>query len=194
MRSLRFRLHTLYCGSSVPWATCWPPRPLLETILSQMFAILVAHPWSVTSSHSHGTIFQDGWHKALVLGCLPLAAPVGLSPLLILTLCGPERVLVVSTGCQRGGGEVRTRTGPPDPFPIDNTDQREPQVITATMHTSDLASHQKTLHSKSKCKVRDGCAFCRSEAGHSSLFVCVPVLGAYGSPQQKPPPQGTLGQ
>ena len=26
-----------------------------------------------------------------------LAAPIGLSPLLILTLCGPERVLVVST-------------------------------------------------------------------------------------------------
>ena len=30
------------------------------------------------------------------LVCL-LAAPIGLSPLLILTLCGPERVLVVST-------------------------------------------------------------------------------------------------
>ena len=29
--------------------------------------------------------------------CLPLAAPIGLSPLLILTLCGSERVLVVST-------------------------------------------------------------------------------------------------
>ena len=38
-----------------------------------------------------------GWHKASVSGCLPLAAPIGLSPLLILTLCGPERVLVVST-------------------------------------------------------------------------------------------------
>ena len=38
-----------------------------------------------------------GWHKASVLGCLPLAAPIGLSPLLIRTLCGPERVLVVST-------------------------------------------------------------------------------------------------
>ena len=35
--------------------------------------------------------------KASVFGCLPLAAPIGLSPLLILTLCGPERVLVVST-------------------------------------------------------------------------------------------------
>ena len=38
-----------------------------------------------------------GWHKAQVSDCLPLAAPIGLSPLLILTLCGPERVLVVST-------------------------------------------------------------------------------------------------
>ena len=37
------------------------------------------------------------WHKASAFGCLPLAAPIGLSPLLILTLCGPERVLVVST-------------------------------------------------------------------------------------------------
>ena len=38
-----------------------------------------------------------GWHKASVSDCVPLAAPIGLSPLLILTLCGPERVLVVST-------------------------------------------------------------------------------------------------
>ena len=38
-----------------------------------------------------------GWHKASVSDCLPLAAPTGLSPLLILTLCGSERVLVVST-------------------------------------------------------------------------------------------------
>ena len=38
-----------------------------------------------------------GWHKASVSDCLRLAAPIDLSPLLILTLCGPERVLVVST-------------------------------------------------------------------------------------------------
>ena len=37
------------------------------------------------------------WHKASVSDCLPLAAPIGLSPLLILTPCGSERVLVVST-------------------------------------------------------------------------------------------------
>ena len=45
------------------------------------------------------TSFGGGgvWHKASVFGCLPLAAPIGLSPLLILTLPGPERVLVVST-------------------------------------------------------------------------------------------------
>ena len=36
------------------------------------------------------------WHKASVSDCLPLAAPIGLSPLLIPTLCEPERVLVVS--------------------------------------------------------------------------------------------------
>ena len=38
-----------------------------------------------------------GWHKASVSDRLPLAAPIGLSPLLVLTLCGPERVLVVPT-------------------------------------------------------------------------------------------------
>ena len=37
------------------------------------------------------------WHNASVSDCLPLAAHIGLSPLLILTLCGPEHVLVVST-------------------------------------------------------------------------------------------------
>ena len=44
-----------------------------------------------------------GWHKASVFGCLPLAAPIGLSPLHILTLCGPERVPV-------GGGGGRKHT------------------------------------------------------------------------------------
>ena len=49
-----------------------------------------------------GVLWGGGiWHKASVSDCLPLqlplAAPIGLSPLLILTLCGPERVLVVPT-------------------------------------------------------------------------------------------------
>ena len=38
-----------------------------------------------------------GWHEAMVLVCLPLAAPIGLSPLHIPTPCGSERVSVVST-------------------------------------------------------------------------------------------------
>ena len=46
---------------------------------------------------NRGWVGGGGWHKASVSDCLPLAAPIGLSPLLILTLCGPERVLVVST-------------------------------------------------------------------------------------------------
>ena len=44
-----------------------------------------------------------GWHKASASACLPLAAPIGLSPPLILTLCGSERVLVVSTEMWGGG-------------------------------------------------------------------------------------------
>ena len=56
----------------------------------------------------------EGWHKASVLGCLPLAVPIGLSPLLILTLSGSECVLVVSM--EPGGGglhaELRALFGP----------------------------------------------------------------------------------
>ena len=58
-----------------------------------------------------------GWHKASVSDCLPLAAPIGLSPALILTLCGPERVLVVSTeppddlSCLTTPGVGRPRDG-----------------------------------------------------------------------------------
>ena len=47
------------------------------------------------------------WHKASVSDCLPLAAPIGLSPLLSLTLRGPERVLVVSGGGGGGGTHPR---------------------------------------------------------------------------------------
>uniref|UniRef100_A0A7S4FXI3 Uncharacterized protein n=1 Tax=Eutreptiella gymnastica TaxID=73025 RepID=A0A7S4FXI3_9EUGL len=38
-----------------------------------------------------------GWHEAMVSVCLPLAAPIGPSPLHTPTLCGSERVLVVTT-------------------------------------------------------------------------------------------------
>ena len=40
---------------------------------------------------------EGGWHEAMGLGCVPLAAPIGLSPLYTPTLCGSERVVVVST-------------------------------------------------------------------------------------------------
>ena len=45
-----------------------------------------------------------GVGTSLGIRCLPLAVPIGLSPLLILTLCGSERVLVVSTEPGGGGG------------------------------------------------------------------------------------------
>ena len=38
-----------------------------------------------------------GWHEAMLLVCLHLVAPIGLLPAHILTLCGSQRVLVVST-------------------------------------------------------------------------------------------------
>ena len=53
------------------------------------------HPLAVSGHTPQGG--GGGWHKASVSDCLPLAAPIGLSPPLILTLRGPERVLVVST-------------------------------------------------------------------------------------------------
>ena len=49
--------------------------------------------------------------------CLPLAAPIGLSPLLLLTLCRSERVLFVSTeppddlSCLTTPGVGRPRDG-----------------------------------------------------------------------------------
>ena len=57
------------------------------------------------------------WHEAMVLVCLPLAAPIGLSPLYILTLCGSERGLVASTeslddlSCLTTSGSAVPRTG-----------------------------------------------------------------------------------
>ena len=41
---------------------------------------------------------MGGWHKASVSDCLPLAAPIGLSPLHIPNPCGSERVLVGGGG------------------------------------------------------------------------------------------------
>ena len=68
------------------------PTPSSHTFLRLLHTHLPCH------SHTKppldpGPGGGGGWHKASALGCLPLAAPIGLSPLLIPTLCGPERVV-----------------------------------------------------------------------------------------------------
>ena len=65
--------------------------------LSAWMALIVVMPTPYRKTDGVGEGGGEGWHKASVSDCLPLAAPIGLSPLLILILCGSERVLVVST-------------------------------------------------------------------------------------------------
>ena len=79
--------------------------------------VCVLHPgclcWESFASCVVG--WGGGWHKASVSDCLPLEAPIGLSPLVILTLRGPERVLVVSTKTRLGGGsEARKKVCVPE--------------------------------------------------------------------------------
>ena len=87
-----------------------------------MFRIIV-HRVASGSGVGQSFAYKQGgrgggsWHKASVSDCLPLAAPIGLSPLLILTLCGPERVLVVSTKPLEGGGGGWPLFGPGHPRP-----------------------------------------------------------------------------
>ena len=51
----------------------------------------------LAKSAEFGRQFGGVWQEAIVLVCLLMAAPIGLSPLHILTRCGSKRVLVVST-------------------------------------------------------------------------------------------------
>ena len=51
-----------------------------------------------------------GWHEATVLVCVPLAAPIDPSSLYIPTLCGSERVLVVSLGGGGGAADFSTHS------------------------------------------------------------------------------------
>ena len=81
-------MHLRHPGPCLCQLVAWPPhitrlRPRLPSTQSQV----------VLGGSERGGV----WHKASVSDYLPLAAPIGLSPLLILTLCGPECVLVVST-------------------------------------------------------------------------------------------------
>ena len=70
-------------------------------------------------------------HKAMVLVCLPLAAPIGLLPLHIPTLCGSERVLVVST---EPLGDLSSLTTPGVSCPRDGL-LRVPLTMRIQMHT-----------------------------------------------------------
>ena len=90
---------------------CLPPPAPLPEMASNLESRMVTqsvdnsiqsickHAPAYNSKPTNRDVFGGGrgWHKAWVSVCLHLVAPIGLSPLLILTLCGPERVLVVST-------------------------------------------------------------------------------------------------
>ena len=73
----------------------WNPKICVPKIAQTNSSFCKFHFFPTMKSGTRGG--GGGWHKASVSDCLPLAAPIGLSPLLILTLCGPECVLVVST-------------------------------------------------------------------------------------------------
>ena len=75
------------------------------------------------AEHRLGALEGGVWHKASGSGCLPLAAPIGLLPLHVLTLCGPERVFVVSTEplddlSWRGGGTPPPSSNASLPSPL----------------------------------------------------------------------------
>ena len=90
----------------------WPQRPTESSDPTQHAKGRAGdRPWPCKGASTRQNVTQGeggreagwpgreggGWHKASASDCLPLALPTGLSPLHILTLCGPERVLVMST-------------------------------------------------------------------------------------------------
>ena len=109
---MAFITHTLHCALPAPcdhgaaigrvWnATFTPAAPAPQPVCDHgggggFTSVLDSEP---CGGGKGGGVQREGggWHKASVSDCLPLAAPIGLSPPLILTLCGPERVVVVST-------------------------------------------------------------------------------------------------
>ena len=111
-------------GLSPPSDLPLPPWPILPSLLPLPFPREVVpteppdFPCFTAPCRVHTTVCAAGArHEAMVLVCLPLAAPIGLSPLHIPTLCGPERVLVVSTeppddlSCLTTPGVGRPRDG-----------------------------------------------------------------------------------
>ena len=104
----------------------------------------VPPPWGF--NHSKDAL--PGVAQGLVLGCLPLVVPIGLSPLLILTLCGSERVLVVGgggyprTGGQAGGAGVGARKGHPG-APTDRGGEQHRHTERRSHTRRDKAEHSR---------------------------------------------------
>ena len=115
-RQLPETSHALGRPAHTTTSRVWPPHkrwPSCNAVSREMPCCLFhLHLGRGTHSHGRARLLEEwlwavrgwlglggggGWHKASVSDYVPLAAPIGLSPLLILTLCGPERVLVVST-------------------------------------------------------------------------------------------------
>ena len=65
----------------------WDPKVCIPKMARQDFPECKSRCLARWSLWSGG---GGGWHRPSVSDCVPLAAPIGLSPLLILTLCGPE--------------------------------------------------------------------------------------------------------
>ena len=111
-----------------------------------------------------------GWHRAMVLVGLPLAAPIGLSPLHIPTLCGSKRVLVVSTEPGGGGGglQILMASGC-------NADaqKRRHSLCGRGGGGSNTASERPREHIRKWCIAepnRASCADLRSSADHSQTL------------------------
>ena len=77
----------------------WQPPTIMDTSESETMLLEPQGRGCIGREERRGGggVRRGVWHKASALGCLPLAVPIGLLPLLIVTLCGSERVLVVST-------------------------------------------------------------------------------------------------
>ena len=96
-----------------------PPTPRVPATNMQWHNVpaTAKRPFQRKCPAIQGAEGGEGWHEAMVLVCLPLAVPIGPLPSHIPTLCGSERVLVVSTeppddlSCLTTPGVGRPRDG-----------------------------------------------------------------------------------
>ena len=77
------------------------------------------------TAHIHWKCFPGGFGTRGSV-CLPLAAPIGLSPLHILTLCGPKPDMPLVSG--RGTAEFRMHSAPYH-VPLGNICSCRPQEL-----------------------------------------------------------------